>query len=188
MGPRCIVIDGYNVIRNVPALAAAERHGLAAGREALLAQVAARYRHTPHRVLVVFDGDGASERTEPLRCGVGSQVIFSASGESADAVIVRLVAHQRAVDMDVVVVSDDLDVRQGGAIHGATGTRVDEIARHLNAAPRHLERRARHHEFVRSRWERDGDHDGGPQRGTPRKGNAHRAPRRRRNGPAAADD
>lgn len=183
MGPRCIVVDGYNVIRNVAALAIADKRSLAAGREALLAQVMARYRHTPHRVLVVFDGDGASERAEPLRCGVGSQVIFSATGESADAVILRTVARERALGWDVVVVSDDRDVRHGSAIHGAGGTGSDEMAQRLNAAPRHLERRARHHAFVRSQWEReDGD-----QRDRPRKGNARRAPRRRRDGPPASE-
>ena len=66
MGPRTILIDGYNAIRNIPALAAAERLSLRDGREALLAQVVARYRHTPHRVIIVFDGDGPAETTQPL--------------------------------------------------------------------------------------------------------------------------
>ena len=53
-----ILVDGYNVIRHVPELLAAERRSLASGREALLAQVRAAYQSAPHRVIVVFDGDG----------------------------------------------------------------------------------------------------------------------------------
>lgn len=56
MDPRTILVDGYNVIRNTAGLAAAEHISLQHGREALLQQIAARYRHTPHRVIVVFDG------------------------------------------------------------------------------------------------------------------------------------
>ena len=39
VGPKLILIDGYNVIRRTPGLAAAERVSLATGREALIAQV-----------------------------------------------------------------------------------------------------------------------------------------------------
>src|SRR5262245_2928996 len=62
--PQTILIDGYNVIRRTPALAAAERQSLAGGRDALLTALSATYRHTAHRVVVVFDGDGAAETSE----------------------------------------------------------------------------------------------------------------------------
>ncbi len=183
MDPRCIVIDGYNVIRNTPALAAAEAHSLAAGREALLGQVVARYRHTPHRVLVVFDGGGVAESAHPLRCGTRSQVIYSRAGESADTVILRLVARERAAGTEVVVITDDQGVRIGSAAQGAAGAKVSEMAGQLHAAPRHLERRARHHAAMRALLDRRAEDDAPASR--PRKGNPRRGPRRRRRGPPA---
>src|SRR5579871_1949325 len=66
LGPRTILIDGYNAIRRTPSLAAAERISLEEGRAALLVQVVARYRATPHTVIVVFDGSGETEHSEPL--------------------------------------------------------------------------------------------------------------------------
>lgn len=188
MDPQCVLIDGYNVIRNTPSLTAAERHGLSAGREALLAQVIAHFRHMPHRVVVVFDGDQASETVHPLRCGSRSQVIYARRGETADMVIVRLAAEERAYGVSVVVASDDLEVRLGGASYGAAEARAADVAHALNAAPRDVARRARHRQAVRESWRRDvDDADDGAARGHPRRGNPRRAPKRRcgeRKGPA----
>lgn len=179
MEARTILIDGYNVIRNVPALAVADARSLAAGRDALLAQVVARYRGTPHRVLVIFDGAERSQHATPLRCGNGSQCIFSAAGESADSVILRLAAAERAMGATVVVASDDWAVRLGSQRTGATTASVAQTAARFHAAPRDLEKRARHHAFVRAQWERDEL----ARTSGPRKGNGHRAPRRRRGSP-----
>lgn len=178
MDPRCVVIDGYNIIRNTPSLQAAEARGLAAARDALLALVVARYRHTPHRVVVVFDGDGDTPTTQPLRCGVGSQVIFTRGGESADDVIIQLASVFGASGREVTVASNDWAVRLGSASHGAAAVTADDLTRRLNAAPRHLERRARHHAAVRARL--DAAEDGAAPATHPRKGNGRRAPRHRR--------
>lgn len=181
MDPRCIVIDGYNIIRNTPSLRAAEARGLASARDALLALVVARYRHTPHHVIVVFDGDGAVQTTHPLRCGIGSQVIFTRTGETADDVIIRLAGLIGGQGREVTVASNDWAVRLGGASHGAAAATVDDLARRLNAAPGHLERRARHHAAVRARL--DAQDDLAAPATHARKGNGRRAPRHRRRGP-----
>jgi uncharacterized protein len=181
MNPRCIVIDGYNVIRNTPALRAAEARSLATGREALLERVTVRYRHTPHRVLVIFDGDGPAERIQPLRCGSHSQVIFSRSGDTADTVILRLTQRERAAGAEVEVITDDLAVRLGGAALGAAGIRSSEVVDCLHLVPHHLERRARHHAAVRARLDRDGAESAPATH--PQKGNPRRKPRRRRGRP-----
>ena len=176
MGASVILIDGYNVIRSVPSLAAAHARSLAAGREALLAQVVNRYRGTSHRVVVVFDGAEPAQHTMPLRCGSGSHCIFSACGETADAVIVRLAAAERAMGKQVMVATNDWEVRLGSQQTGAATALVEQIAARLHAGPRQLERRARHHAAVRAEWERDAE----PRPRGPRKGNGHKAPRRTR--------
>lgn len=175
MDPKLILIDGYNVIRNMPGLAAAERKSLAAGREALLAQVSGRFRHTPHRVVVVFDGDGPDETRQGLgRMGRGS-VVFTRGGVTADATIGQLAAEARSNGEPVVVCTNDLAVRTDTAAFGATSAGVTEFGRTLNAPPTHLEKRFRHQQAVRRLWETSDD-----EAAQPRKGNPRRAPKRRR--------
>jgi len=185
-----ILVDGYNVIRNTPGLARAEAISLEHGRTALLERLTARYRHTPHRVVVVFDGDGVAESVQPMRGLSRGQVIFTQRGETADEVIGRLAANAEnpmsppSVDaancamMQTVVVSDDYEVRQGASSRGATPARVGELAERMSEGPRYLTQQARHRIFVRRQLEADADEDA-PSRQHPRKGTPHRAPRRR---------
>lgn len=180
MDSTTIVVDGYNIIRQVPALLAAEAHSLAAGREALLAQLRATYRQSTYRVLVVFDGAGARQTVAPLHCGVRSQVIFSARGQTADQVILRLVEAECAGGAPVVVATNDLAVRLASQGTGAHTASARDLAGRLNAAPRHLERAARHRAAVRAQLADVSDADDDYDTRRPRKGNPRRAPRRRR--------
>jgi predicted RNA-binding protein with PIN domain len=179
MEPRTILIDGYNVIRNTPGLIAAERLGLAAGRDALLGLVAARFRHTAHTVVVVFDGDGEVESTQPPARGVRGHVVYTRRGDSADAVLQRIAAEERARDADVVVVSNDLEVRLSASAAGGTPVRAEDLAARLHAPPKYHERQARHRAFVRRQLEGEQEEDGG---GRP-SGNPRRLPRRKRDSP-----
>lgn len=179
MGPRTILIDGYNVIRNIPALLAAERLSLRDGREALLRQVVARYRHTPHRVVIVFDGDGPAETTQPLPRMARGQVVFTQRGELADAVIQRLAATERERGADVVVASNDLEVRMSVEQRGGSAARVDALAARLNEPPTYQRRLAQHRAYVRQQWE-SGEDDTPPAR---RGGNPRRTSKRQRKQP-----
>ncbi|HEX8728918.1 MAG TPA: NYN domain-containing protein [Ktedonobacterales bacterium] len=178
-GERTIYVDGYNVIRNTPALAHAERAGgLAAGRDALLARLAARYRHTPWRVVVVFDGGGAAEsvqRWPGLSRGV---VVFSCAGESADAVIARMSGDARAAGCEVSVISDDLEVREAASQRGAAPARVDDLRRRMEQGPRLLNKRFTHQQAIRRILASDDD-DRDHERTRRGKGNPRRAPRKR---------
>lgn len=178
MGPRAIFVDGYNVIRNTPALADLERAGLAAGREALLARLAGRYRHTPHKVVVVFDGAGQAESAQPFPGLSRGRVIFTASGETADAVIIRLSAQARAEGCEVSVISDDGEVRAGAERQGATPTRVHDLQRRLGEAPRDLRKRFTHQQALRRILEEDDD-EREARLENRRQGNGKRAPRKR---------
>lgn len=179
MGPQTILIDGYNVIRNIPAFAAAERLSLREGREALVARVVARYRHTPHRAIIVFDGDGPVEAMQPLPRMPRSQIIFTRRGELADDVIQRLAAAESARGAEVVVVSDDLEVRVSAEQYGSSVARVDALATHLNEPPAFQRRLARHRAYVRQQW--DAAEDGTPP--ARRGGNPRRASKRSRTQP-----
>src|SRR5258706_8570576 len=117
MEPKTLLVDGYNVIRRTPALAAAERHSRAGGRDALLTALRASYRHTAHTVIVVFDGDGDAEASQPFG-GCRGRVIFSRHDEPADAVLARLAHELAETGARFTVVSDDLEVQRGSRASG----------------------------------------------------------------------
>ena len=176
-GPRTIYVDGYNVIRNTPALLQAERVSLAVGRDALLARLVASYRHTPHRVVVVFDGDGRSESAQSYPGLSRGTIIFSRQGESADAVIVRLVAEARNAGHEVSVISDDFAVRDAASKQGAGTARVDDLQRRMDEPPRLLRKRFTHQLTVKRILARDDDDDTPGRRRD--KGNPRKSPRKR---------
>lgn len=152
MGPLLILVDGYNVIKNVPGLAAAERQSLEAGREALVQQIRARYRQTPHRVVVVFDGAGDDERVSPITRMPRGQIVFTRSGESADSVIQRRAAQERAGGATVYICSDDMEVRTGVAAVGGHSVSVRQLAEKLNAPDRHQRRLSLTRQYHKRQW------------------------------------
>ena len=64
---REILVDGYNVIKRDGSFQALSTKSLADARQLLVDQLANRYRHTPHQVIVVFDGDGVNEQSTQNR-------------------------------------------------------------------------------------------------------------------------
>jgi predicted RNA-binding protein with PIN domain len=99
------LIDGYNVIRRDPELRGREAQSLAAGREALLALVAARARSGGDEFTVVFDGARAAGPTAP---GRRVQVVFSRPPRTADDELIQLA---RRLGSGAVVVSSDRAVQ-----------------------------------------------------------------------------
>lgn len=185
MDPLLILIDGYNVIRNTPGLLVAHERSVAAGRDALLAQVVARYRHTPHTVVVVFDGDGAIERTEAMPRSGRIRVIYTAHGQTADDTLVRLCAEAQGTGTRVKVVTRDAELRERASARGAQASRPDQLVAQLNQPSRDVVKRWQHRTAVHRQWDaRDAD-DGGHreksrEKSREKKGNPRREPRRRR--------
>ncbi len=179
MGPHTVFVDGYNYIRNTPALAEVERLNMEAGRAALIQRLVSRYRHTPHQVVVVFDGDGASETSHPVAGFERGRVIFSRRGEKADHVIVRLAAEVCGSGREAVVYSNDREVRLESERHGAVTARVDDLQDGATGAAGLLRKRFTHQRAVRREWE---DVDAETRAAARKKGNAHHAPRRRGRG------
>ena len=178
MRPLTILIDGYNVSRNTAGMRPEDGVAFATARENLLAQVKGKYRGTPHRVVVVFDGAGEREVCAAIRGLARCQCIFTRRGVSADDVIKRLSAEAEVMGEDVVVCTNDLEVRTNTAAHGATHASVAEMAQTLNAPDKYTEKRLRHSAFIRRQLEGDGE-DAEP-RTHPRKGNPRRTPKKQR--------
>lgn len=99
-----IIIDGYNLVRRSEELSRIDRADITRGREALIERLAAYRRLKPHRITVVFDGTGAPALSPARDRMKGIGIVFSRSGESADAVIARMARQERAA---ALVVSSD---------------------------------------------------------------------------------
>ena len=146
---RDILVDGYNVIKRDASFQALSAKRLAAARQLLIDQLASRYRHTPHQVIVVFDGDGASEQSVQDR---RVRIIYSRAGETADSVIARLATSARAVGREVELFSDDREVRQSVAQFGGSVGSSGQLTKLLNAAPIDLARLSHHRQQARLQY------------------------------------
>lgn len=136
-----ILIDGYNVIKCAPSFQAARVQNMAAARAQLISLLVNRYRHTPHQVTVVFDGDA---QVEQVSNDQRIRVIYSCHGETADSVITRLAVRARAAGRDLIIYSDDIEVQQAGTEQQGTIQTSNQLERQMYRAPRDVERRARH--------------------------------------------
>lgn len=146
---RDILVDGYNVIRRAPSFQAARTQSLAAAREQLIVLLRNRYRHTPHQIVIVFDGDAGQEQVSHER---RIRIIYSRHGESADAVIARLSAEARQMGRDVEIYSDDIEVQQTVTLQGGEARTTEQLERQVHAAPRDVARRARHRAGMRRKY------------------------------------
>ena len=146
---RDILVDGYNVIKGDVSFQALSKKSLASARQLLVDQLASRYRHTPHQVIVVFDGDGLSEQTLQDR---RVRIIYSRAGETADSVIARLAASARASGREVELYSDDREVRRSVSQQGGTYNSTNQLTKNLNAAPADLARLSRHRQQARRQY------------------------------------
>ena len=146
---RDILVDGYNVIKRAPSFQAVRGQSLAAARAHLVALLNNRYRHTPHQVIVVFDGNEMFEQVSHER---RIRILYSRHDETADSVIARLAAGARAAGRDVEIYSDDIEVQQSVTSQGGTAQTTAQLERQVHAAPRDVERRARYRLAMRRKY------------------------------------
>ncbi len=150
-----ILVDGYNVIKNNEMFKAMELKNFSSARVILIKQLDNKYRDTPHRVIVVFDGDGDAEQVsheDHIR------IIYSRYNETADNVIKRLAAEARQSGREVVMYSDDEEVRQAVSEHGGNPLSTHILTTKLNAAPRDVAIRSAHRQQARRIYGLDPSH------------------------------
>jgi hypothetical protein len=127
-----IIIDGYNLIRQSKHLSTLDLQDIQLGREALIDVLAAYKKIRAHRITVVFDGTRAPDLARQRHRQKGISIIFSHSGESADAVIKKLARGER---QKALVVSSDQDiVRSADSSGSATISALDFENRLILAA------------------------------------------------------
>ncbi len=116
-----IAIDGYNLIKQSPALRRLEQIELQQAREGLLEQLRNYKRLKGHSFIVVFDGQQEGGLPGHRERSAGIEVIFSKPGEKADEILKRLASEKRE---GILVVTSDRDVaffaeKKGAAIASA---------------------------------------------------------------------
>ncbi|GCF11343.1 NYN domain-containing protein [Dictyobacter arantiisoli] len=141
-----ILVDGYNVIKNNAMFKYVEDKSQAEARNLLIKQLKNRYRNTTDRVVVVFDGKGAREQMQHIDhiC-----VIYSCAGETADSVIVRLASEAQERGVEVMMYSDDGEVKQNVFKHGGHTLTTQGLVSSLNAAPKELAQLSEHRQNMR---------------------------------------
>lgn len=119
----CVIIDGYNLIRQVEPLLRREQKSLEAGRSALIALLKA-YRQTRSlKITVVFDGASElSEFAEAYHEG-GIAIAYSPSTQSADDVIKEMATKLQA---RAIVVSSDRSILNHAKLFGCAV--IDSVA------------------------------------------------------------
>ncbi len=120
------LVDGYNVIRCDPGLAAHEGESLEAGRDALCRLLADAARTSGDQFTIVFDGARGGGVTS---AGRGVRILFSRAPERADHVLARLAG------AGVAVVSNDREVRQAVDRAGAIAITADDFLVRVLAPP-----------------------------------------------------
>lgn len=129
---RILIVDGYNVVRNVASyqrlLADVD---LDAARAALVSDVAA-YAQGTYRATVVFDGTENPHSTGVPHETAGIRVIFSAHGIDADATIASLARAARDRGDEVVVVTSDANLQWTVLGMGCVRTSAAEFASELS--------------------------------------------------------
>ena len=157
-----LLIDGYNFIRQSPVLQTEDELALELGREALLERLRQYKRVRGHRITVVFDAANkplsAEERTQQK----GIRIIYSGSGESADAVIKRICRHE---GKHLLVVTADRELADYVEAYGAVAMESTEFEAKLEMAL-HLDTKGAEEEDEIGRWH--------PSHGTRKKGPARR--------------
>lgn len=121
-----LVVDGYNVIFKSARYLARMDETVAGdpfeqARDLLVADVAA-YAKGRYEPVIVFDAAGNVSPERPDLSKAGVRMVFSRTGESADAVIEQLVTEQRLLPRAVTVVTSDRTIR--ATVGGVPVTRI----------------------------------------------------------------
>ncbi|MFZ4483288.1 MAG: NYN domain-containing protein [Chthoniobacterales bacterium] len=143
-----LLVDAHNVIFARPDLAALHRRHPAAAREQLIRLLERHQDAADIRVVVVFDGGANRRPTSEVSEPAGVQVIYPQAGQSADAIIERLVVKYAGQHQLTVATNDNL-IRTAAGAAGAstmdTETLFEEIGRSASDLEETLKKLRRPH-------------------------------------------
>ncbi len=135
---RYLLVDGHSVIFTWPDLRRLHQRRTALAREELIKRLTEYQDASGVRVVVVFDGKGAKPTEETAPGGI--QIFYSAAGQTADAIVERLVANYAGKHEITVATSDHME-QQTALSFGASIVTAENLKSHLDEASADLSRR-----------------------------------------------
>jgi predicted RNA-binding protein with PIN domain len=130
---RIIVIDGYNLMFQLPEIRREVERDLEKAREHFLNVLAAYAVKKPAEYLVVFDGDG-QDRLQ-IRQRTHIKILFSKPPQKADPIIKKIAAEKTRTE-DMVVVTSDLEISRFARICGVKVETSQKFALDITEEPR----------------------------------------------------
>lgn len=139
---RYLIVDGHSVIFAWPELRKLHSRRTELARNELVKILTDYQDSSGVRVVAVFDGKGGkvNEDTSPG----GIQVFYSASGQTADSIVERLVAKYGNTHEITVATSDHLE-QQTATTFGALVVSAEGLRMWIEDAERDLARRLKQH-------------------------------------------
>lgn len=139
MARQFLIIDAHNVIFAHPELAGLHRRTPTAAREQLVRLLESYQDSSGIRIVAVFDGNSTSRANTAQSSPAGIQVFYPHAGQSADAIIERLVVKYSATH-DLTVASNDNLVRTAAMAAGASTMDTETLFDEISGARRDLDR------------------------------------------------
>lgn len=136
---RHLIVDGHSVIHAWPDVRLLHERNPRAAREALVSRLTELQDGADEAVVVVFDGTGPRRAESDRPRPTDVQVVYSGRGQTADAVIERLVGHYAATH-DLTVVTEDGAVRLAVTAGGAWSMSAEALLARCQQAVRSRDR------------------------------------------------
>lgn len=128
-----LIVDAHNVIFAHPELAGVHRRTPSAARESLIRLLERHQDASGTRVVLVFDGGKSRQSSGDLSGAAGVQVFYPRSGQTADAIIERLVLKYAGVHRMTVATNDAL-VRTAAVAAGASTISAETLFAEIGEA------------------------------------------------------
>ena len=128
-----LLVDAHNLIFATPDLADLHRRNPAAAREQWVRLLERHQDASGVRVVVVFDGGTQPNTTAALSGPAGVQVFYPQAGQTADAIIERLVLKYAATHRLTVATNDNL-IRTAAVAAGASTMDSETLLAELQRA------------------------------------------------------
>ncbi|MEZ5302304.1 MAG: NYN domain-containing protein [Verrucomicrobiales bacterium] len=139
-GARYLIVDAHSMIFAWDDLRALHSRNRAAARDELVRRLTAYQDASGERVVVVFDGGSEKRASRGHKDPDGIQVLYSAKGQTADAVIERL-ALKYAKTYRLTVATNDIAERNAIFANGAEWVGAETLARMLEREDAEIQRR-----------------------------------------------
>jgi predicted RNA-binding protein with PIN domain len=139
MAREFLIVDAHNAIFAHRELAEIHRRAPTAAREQLVRLLEAYQDSSNFRIVAVFDGNASSRTNSTQSSPAGIQIFYPQAGQSADAIIERLVVKYSSVHR-ITVASNDHLVRTAAIAAGASSMDTETLFEEISVARRDLDR------------------------------------------------